>query len=156
MKSSLKIISGGQTGSDRAALEWALANGVPHGGWCPADRKAEDGHIPQQFQLTETRAATYAVRTRWNVRDSDGTVICSMNGRLKGGSVLTVETAERQGKPMLHLMVTEGANKCARRLDEFIKHNSIAILNIAGPRVSEEPGIGDFVKAVLSQARSFR
>jgi len=73
----LTFISGGQTGVDRAALEWAVANGIPHGGWCPKGRKAEDGTIPTQFQLKETANDDYSMRTRRNVHDSGGTVIFS-------------------------------------------------------------------------------
>ncbi|MGI8605082.1 MAG: YpsA SLOG family protein [Verrucomicrobiales bacterium] len=65
----IRIISGGQTGADRAALDWAIANGVPHGGWCPKGRLAEDGPIPDRYQLTETPTANYLQRNEWNVRD---------------------------------------------------------------------------------------
>ncbi len=75
---SLKIISGGQTGADRAALDWAIRNGIPHGGWCPKGRKAEDGPIEAKYQLQETPSSKYLQRTDWNARDSDGTVIFSV------------------------------------------------------------------------------
>jgi hypothetical protein len=149
-KPRLTIIAGGQTGADRAALEWALANGVPHGGWCPRDRKAEDGRIPSRFRLRETRSSTYAVRTRWNVRDSDGTVIFSGRRRLRGGTRRTVEAVRKLGKPWLHLPGSLGAARAARQLDAFIQRHRIAVLNVAGPRESEEPGIGRFVAAVLA------
>jgi hypothetical protein len=80
-----KIVSGGQTGADRAALDWAIFHDLPHGGWCPKGRKAEDGVIPDQYQLTETSSASYPQRTQWNVRDSDGTVIFTMTSKLFGG-----------------------------------------------------------------------
>jgi hypothetical protein len=152
----LKIISGGQTGVDRAALEWALSNGIPHGGWCPKGRKAEDGVIASQFQLTETGSENYFVRTRWNVRDADGTVIFSQNRKLTGGTRQTAEFAKQHGKPLLHLIPTLGANKAARQLERFLEEHGVAVLNVAGPRASEQPEIREFVKAVLSRAlRSF-
>jgi hypothetical protein len=155
MKARLKIISGGQTGVDRAALEWALANGVPHGGWCPKGRKAEDGVIPRRFRLKETGSGSYAVRTRWNVRDSNGTVIFSLRRQLAGGSRLTAATARKLGKPLLHLTAADGAAECARRLDAFIRDRGIAVLNVAGPRASEEAGASEWARAMLSRAKSF-
>ena len=81
----LKLISGAQTGADRAALDWAIFRDIPHGGWCPKGRKAEDGKIPPQYQLNETPSASYLQRTEWNVRDSDGTVIVMVAAELAGG-----------------------------------------------------------------------
>jgi len=80
-----KIVSGGQTGADRAALDWALAHGLPHGGWCPRGRKAEDGTIARHYRLTETPGDSYAQRTELNVRASDGTAILSLSRTLTGG-----------------------------------------------------------------------
>lgn len=151
MKRPFKILTGGQTGTDRAALEWALANGVPHDGWCPKDRKAEDGRIPSRFRLRETRSRTYAVRTRWNVRDSDGTVIFSRHRRLMGGSRRTMEAARKLGKPLLHLTGSMDVTEAAQRLNAFIRQHHITVLNVAGPRASEEPGIGEFVQTVLAR-----
>ena len=89
MTSLLKIVSGGQTGADRAGLDWAISMGIPHGGWCPRGRKAEDGVIPARYQLTETKSADYLTRTRWNVRDSNATVIFTLKPTLSGGSLRT-------------------------------------------------------------------
>ena len=111
MKSTLKIVAGGQTGVDRAALEWALANGIPHGGWCPKGRKAEDGVIPPQFQLRETGSDNYSIRTRRNVRDSGGTVIFSKSADLTGGTKETAEFAKEIGKPLLKLVSSAGKNR---------------------------------------------
>src|SRR5436189_4749506 len=91
-----KIISGGQTGADRAALDFALAHGLAHGGWCPRGRLAEDGALEERYELRETPDAEYAQRTEWNVRDSDGTVIFSIAAGLTGGSKLTAEFAAKQ------------------------------------------------------------
>ena len=96
----MKIISGGQTGVDRAALDAAIAAGFPIGGWCPKGRKAEDGVIDQRYALTETPLAGYAQRTEWNVRDSDGTLIFYRT-KIKGGTLLTLKTAERYGSSLL-------------------------------------------------------
>lgn len=152
MRARLKIISGGQTGVDRAALEWAVQNGVPHGGWCPKGRKAEDGVIPPQFQLKETGSDSYLIRTRRNVRDSGGTVTFSENAGLTGGTEDTATFAKEAGKPLLHLLSATGVNEAAERLIAFIEDNHVAVLNIAGPRASEEPSLGPFVKGVLSGA----
>ena len=152
MNRAFKIISGGQTGVDRAALKWALANHVPHGGWCPAGRKAEDGRIPVRFRLTPTRSRTYAVRTRWNVRDSDATVIVSVHRRLAGGSQRTARLARQLDRPLLHLTAALGVTDAARTLRTFLQRHKITRLNIAGPRASEEPDAGEFASAVLRQA----
>jgi len=81
-----KINSGSQTGADRAALDFAIEHGIPHGGWCPGGRKAEDGPIDSRHRLKETPSGDYVERTEWNVRDSDGTVVLSIAAVLKGGS----------------------------------------------------------------------
>ena len=152
MSSSLKIISGGQTGVDRAALEWALANRVPHGGWCPKGRLAEDGVIPERFQLKETGSDNSQIRTRRNVRDSGGTVIFSRSQELTGGTAETARFAKHIGKPLLHLLSSLPAAEAAARLKQFAHEHHIVVLNVAGPRQSEEPSLGDFVHAVLSAA----
>src|SRR6267142_1460190 len=98
-----RIVSGGQTGADRAALDFALASRIPIGGWVPKGRLAEDGRIPERYAgLVETESADPAVRTARNVRDSDGTLILS-HGPLDGGSLFTHREAVRTGRPALHL-----------------------------------------------------
>jgi len=148
----LKIISGGQTGVDRAALEWALAKRFPHGGWCPKGRRAEDGIIPPLFQLTETGSADPVIRTHRNVKDSDGTVIFSQGERLSGGTAETARFAREIGKPLLHLTADTKADAAARQLGAFLVEHGITALNVAGPRESEEPGVGPFVHVVLTLA----
>ena len=146
-----KIVSGGQTGADRMGLDWAIWHDVPHGGWCPKFRKAEDGTIPPQYLLTETAKSDYVQRTEWNVRDSDGTLIFSLSDKLSRGSAKTAFFAERHGKPFLH--VHPGLSyQPATDVLRFVQDHSIKVLNIAGTRGSKEPYIGKFVKKVLEEA----
>ena len=145
-----KIVSGGQTGADRAALDWALARGIECGGWCPEGRKAEDGRIPSKYPLVETPSDNYVQRTEWNVRDTEGTVIISIAQILSGGSKKTLEFALKHGKPCLH--IHSGVKDVGKRLLEFVVDNESKTLSVAGPRASKESGGGDFVKEVLDTA----
>ena len=145
------IVSGGQTGADRAALDWAMSRHLPHGGWCPQGRRAEDGRIDLRYRLKETPSEAYEQRTEWNVRDSDGTVIFTVGSELAGGSLLTRQMALRHGKPLLHLCRSEEHDH-PKRLVTWAEENRIAVLNVAGPRLSEEPLICDFVISVLGHA----
>ena len=144
-----KIVSGGQTGADRAALDCAIAHGLPHGGWCPKGRKAEDGSIAWRYQLKETPSSDYPQRTEWNVRDSDGTVIFSFGATLTGGPKKTAEFAKKHRRPWLHLSAKLHGDKAPEVLMKFIQEHQIKILNVAGPRASKEPMVGEVVKAVL-------
>ncbi len=133
-----KIVSGGQTGVDRAALDAALALGVPVGGWCPLDRKAEDGRIPDRYPVTETTSPSYKKRTKLNVQDSDGTLVLNI-GALDGGTLATVKIARELKQPCLVVKIEVGADVGA--ILEWLSRNSIRVLNVAGPRVSKRPGI---------------
>jgi Circularly permutated YpsA SLOG family len=133
----IKIVSGGQTGADRAALDWALKHNLPCGGWCPKGRKAEDGPIDSKYPLKETPSASYLQRTEWSVRDSDATVLFSIGRTLTVGSPKTMEFA-RKHKKSLHLH--HGVEDPAGKLRTFLKENSVEVLNVAGPRASKEPG----------------
>ena len=133
-----RLISGGQTGVDRAALAVALELGVPCGGWCPRGRRAEDGRIPAEFPLKECTSRNYAVRTRLNVEESDGTLILS-RGELTGGTALTESIARQLGKPCLVIDLV--AEFDAQPVEEWIAENRIRILNVAGPRESQQAGI---------------
>ena len=144
-----KIVSGGQTGADRAALDWAMENGIPLGGWCPKGRKAEDGAIPARYALQETPSANYLQRTEWNVRDSDATVIFTMREELSGGSKRTADFAQKHRKPWLHLSAVESVERCVERLVDFITQHSVRTLNVAGSRATKEPSVAEFVRAVL-------
>jgi hypothetical protein len=144
-----KIVSGGQTGADRAALDFALAHGIPHGGWCPSGRRAEDGPLENCYALRETPDEEYSQRTEWNVRDSDGTVVFSVAPALSGGSKLTAELAQRLGKPCLHVSESVHGAAGAQRLQEFVQRHHIRVLNVAGPRASNEPDVARFVLQTL-------
>ena len=136
-----KIISGGQTGADRAALDVAIKEGIPHGGWIPKGRKAEDGMLPDKYQLQEMSTASYPKRTEQNVLDSDGTLIVS-HGKLNGGSALTRKLAEKHKRPHIHLDMNKlSVNDAVDALRVWIGNNEIMILNVAGPRASKDPDI---------------
>ena len=132
-----KIISGGQTGADRAALDCAIEHGIPHGGWCPKGRLAEDCPIDARYQLQETPGSSYLQRTEWNVRDTDGTVIFSITPGLSGGSKKTLDLAKKRNKPVLHLSRHGGPASPETELLRFIRANRIMVLNVAGPRASK-------------------
>ena len=150
---SLTIVSGGQTGADRASLDFAMRAGLPHDGWCPRGRLAEDGRLDPRYELRETPSASYAERTEWNVRDSDATAIFTLKRELTGGTKLTAEFAAASGKPLVHLSADDlGPLEAAVKLKQFLAEHGVARLNIAGPRASQEPGIGDYVDAVLTIA----
>jgi hypothetical protein len=144
-----KLISGGQTGADRAAFDVAIKLNIPHGGWCPRGRLAEDGIIESSYELTETPRAEPVQRTEWNVRDSDGTVIFSISPKLGGGSAWTEAFARQYRKPSLHLSRKRDGEKAKEMLARFLVENKIQILNVAGSRHSEEPDVGDFVSQTL-------
>jgi hypothetical protein len=146
-----KIISGGQTGADRAALDFAIANGIPHGGWCPRGRLAEDEAIDARYELSETPSSNYAQRTEWNVRDSDATVIFSIRPWLTGGSRKTAQFARQYRKPWLQLSAQRDGRNAPKKLAEFLAKTPTAILNVAGPRASEAPRVAEFVSKILSK-----
>jgi len=146
-----KIVSGGQTGVDRAALEWALDAGIECGGWCPAGRIAEDGPIDGRFPLDETPGEGYSQRTEWNVRDSDGTVLFSKSPEITGGTKLTKKFASKWRRPCL-VIAEESSTNPETLLKAFIEEHFIETLNVAGPRESTEAGLTAFVREVLSGA----
>jgi len=151
MLDGLKIVSGGQTGADRAALDFAIHHGIAHGGWCPAGRLAEDGPIDACYQLKETPSRDSVQRTEWNVRDSDGTVVFSVATVLTDGSKKTVDFANEHNKPVLCISRQDGSASPEQALLRFIDCHGIKVLNIAGPRASKEPEVAAFVKAVLDK-----
>jgi hypothetical protein len=134
-----KIVSGGQTGVDRAALDVALELKISCGGWCPAGRRAEDGRLPDRYPLVETPSVDYRQRTEWNVRDSDGTLVLT-RGRPAGGTRLTIAVAKRLGKPCLVIDLNQSIDSAA--IKKWLEKHRTSILNVAGSRESEMPGIG--------------
>jgi hypothetical protein len=144
-----KIISGGQTGADRAALDWALEHQVPHGGWCPKGRKAEDGSVPAKYDLKETPSEDYAQRTEWNVRDSDLTVIFTEFPDLSGGSLLTAQMASKYRKAWIHL---PWGGDGIQQIKSFLEFHKPKVLNVAGPRASHDPDVERWVKKALDGA----
>ncbi len=136
-----KIISGGQTGVDRAALDVAIELGIPHGGWCPKGKWAEDGTISEKYQLKETSSTEPAERTKLNVRDSDGTLIIIKTEPVGEGSQLTIDEAKRLKKPLLVIDLSQ--KDLLISLRDWILQNNIRLLNVAGPRASQQAGIYD-------------
>lgn len=141
-----RIVSGGQTGVDRAALDAALERNIPCGGWCPRDRRAEDGPIAERYPLQETPSADYAERTEWNVRDSDGTLILAAEP-LSGGTALTREFAGQWNKPCL-VVDSRNADETATVV-QWLRGHEIRVLNLAGPRESMPPGVYETALAFL-------
>jgi predicted Rossmann fold nucleotide-binding protein DprA/Smf involved in DNA uptake len=133
----LKIVSGGQTGVDRAALDAALELGIPVGGWCPRRRIAEDGPIAARYPLRESASTDYAERTRLNVRDSDGTLVLFRKGD-SAGTEHTKTCAMAYGRP---LQTVDPERDNERLTAEWILENNIQVLNVAGPRESEDKGV---------------
>ena len=145
-----KLVSGGQTGVDRAALDVAAEQALPSGGWCPKGRLAEDGALDRRYPVKETPSADYSQRTEWNVRDSDGTLVLHQ-GRLSDGTSFTVNLASRYGRPHLVLDLTHQPEYAA--VVEWIEQHQVRILNVAGPRESGNPGI--YLEACLFLSQLF-
>ena len=136
-----KIVSGGQTGVDRAALDWAIQAGLRHGGWCPKGRRAEDGPIPARYNLDEAKSANYPERTRRNVRGCDATLILN-RGEMEGGTLETLRYAEVRSKPVLVVQLGDGIDpEELERVRHWLDAHAIHVLNVAGPRESKRPGI---------------
>lgn len=152
----LKIISGGQTGADRGALEGAIQAGVGHGGHCPRGRLSEDGSVPMRYTLDQTMSADYPERTRLNVLNSDGTLVIGLKAKLGRGTELTVEICQELGKPYLVLASAETPSEKAAKIREFVERHSVKVLNVAGSRESKQPGLfrhtRDTIKLVLGAA----
>src|SRR3984893_5365907 len=152
-----KIISGGQTGADRAAPDFAIEKGLEHGGYVPRGRKAEDGRIDDRYNLVELSTSSYPARTRRNIEESDGTVIFSLERLLSGGTKLTWEHANKLSKPVLHIynarkeriLNQDSLRLEIRALTDFLCSNKIEILNVAGPRESKEPGVYEWALTLL-------
>lgn len=146
-----KIVSGGQTGVDRAALDTALALDISCGGWCPLGRKAEDGALASHYPLNETPTGDYAQRTEWNVRDSDGTLVI-LCGEPEGGTKLTIDLAKQYGKPCCIVSIHDG--NWLKKVQSWLAQHRIRTLNVAGPRESKCPGIYQRALAMLRELLS--
>jgi hypothetical protein len=147
-----KIISGGQTGADQAALDAAIKLDIPHGGWIPKGKITESGPLPDKYQLNEMPTSSYPKRTVQNIIDSDGTLIVS-HGKLTGGSKLTRELAMENGKYWLHInLVKTSQFDAAVKINQWIADKHIEVLNVAGPRASKDSQI---YKAVIDILVSF-
>jgi Circularly permutated YpsA SLOG family len=132
------------------SLDFALEAGLDHGGYVPKGRKAEDGRIGDRYQLIELPGSSYPIRTKRNVRESDGTAIFSLRAELSGGSALTLTYARGVKKPVIHLHASDEVDPAAQ-LEAFIASNRIEVLNVAGPRESKGPGVYEFTLGVLSR-----
>ncbi|HEB78311.1 MAG TPA: hypothetical protein ENI90_07280 [Methylothermaceae bacterium] len=150
----VKIVSGGQTGVDRAALDTALELGLPCGGWCPAGRMAEDGPIPCRYPVRELAGAGYRQRTRANVADSDATLIIYFE-ELEGGTAATLHDCLELGKPFKLIDGAEIApRQGARAVDRFLRRHGIGVLNVAGPRASKSPRAYRYARELLTAVLS--
>ena len=137
-----KIISGGQTGVDRAALDVAMRLGMAYGGWIPKGRLTEEGPLPSHYQLEEMPTDAYADRTEKNVTESDGTLLIS-RGSPTGGTDYTRRMALKHGKQLLHIDLNLGQqpSDAASIIASWIEMGRIETLNVAGPRASNDPAI---------------
>jgi hypothetical protein len=153
-----KLVTGGQTGVDRGALDAALEAQLPAGGWCPADRAAEDGRVPERYPVTPLARGGYRARTLRNVQDSDGTAILAP-GALSGGTRLTLAFCQRHGKPVLVVDASRVREAdAAGELARFVAHHQIRTLNVAGPRASGWPEghtyARDTLRALFTRVRA--
>lgn len=146
----LKIISGGQTGVDRGALDAALACGVPCGGWCPEGRKAEDGVIPARYPVTELAGGDYGARTLKNVVDADATVMIYFEKRM-GGTLETQKACIHHHKPYLCIDATQHSpDQAAAKINTFYNASKAKVLNIAGPRSSAASRAQRYAEAAMT------
>lgn len=150
VKFPAKIISGGQTGADRAGLDFAIEMGLAHGGWCPRGRRSDDGTVPLKYQLVETPKFGYETRTEWNARDSDATVIFNLLPKSSAGTGATIQGCKRHNKPFL--LLRSGGDGAGDLLARFIGEHAPAVLNVAGHRSRLCPEIEQVVMAVLGRA----
>ena len=146
----IKIISGGQTGVDRAALDWAIEHNIDHGGWCPLNRHANDGPLASLYRLRETKSTGYSQRTRRNVQDADATLIL-IRGQLVGGSRLTKRIADELNKPVHVANLELDCHAQVEQVQSWLSMMPIGTLNIAGPSEERCDGIYHQVKEFLNK-----
>lgn len=151
----LWIVTGGQTGADRAAMDVALSMGLPLRGWCPKGRASESGRIEEVYPLQETGSDDPAVRTEMNVIDSDATLVLTI-GEARDGTPLTEQCAERHGRPMLRFEIGRSPSEAdVKTFRDWVGEHSVRVLNVAGPRESHSPGVvytraAEWLEALLS------
>ncbi len=158
-----KIISGGQTGADRGGLDSAMECGIPHGGWCPKGRRAEDGTIPERYNLVESASSNYLDRTEQNVIDSHATLVFS-HGRPTGGSLKTIEFCQKHHRPCLHVDLDSSRDDgaIARSIGSWFIGGGLQmagsptpppnpVVNVAGSRESKAPGIQERVGRIMTK-----
>ena len=147
-----KIVSGGQTGADQAALDVAIKLGISHGGWIPKGRITENGVLDANYRLKEMETANYNKRTEQNVIDSDGTLIIS-HGKLTGGSNYTREMVLHHSRPWLHIDLNKTMFfQAAKQIRAWLAEHEIDVLNVAGPRKSKDPAIYQAIADILETA----
>ncbi len=147
-----KIISGGQTGVDQGALDFALGMGLECGGWCPPGRQCETGRIPEKYPLKEVETVDYNERTRRNVLEADATLVITSGGRMEPGTRLTLEWARSHNRPCFHLDLKDPDEPERALLSEakiWLESIAIKVLNVAGNRESTVPGIGRITVLIL-------
>lgn len=145
-----KIISGGQTGADQAALDFAIENDISHGGWIPKGRMTEEGPLPDRYHLQEMPTKSYPKRTEKNILDSDGTLIVS-HGTVTGGTALTRKLAKKHTKLWLQIDPNKSSLiESSDYLQNWIPENNIQVMNVAGARASKDTKIYDAVKSLLT------
>jgi len=144
-----KIVSGGQTGVDQAALDVAIELDIPHGGWIQKGRNTENGILPERYRLMEMPTAGDCKSAEQIVLDSDGILIIS-HGKLKNGSALTLNLAKKHQRPWLHIDLNEiNAFEAAKTVNSWIFQHNIKILNVTGPQASKDPDIYQATKKIL-------
>lgn len=151
--SVMTIVTGGQTGVDRAALDAAIAANYSVGGACPAGRRAEDGPIPSRYPLRELASDSYETRTLQNVQDADGTLVLNV-GPLEDGTAQTVMMARSRGKPLLVLQLEEDID--VELVCGWLREHNIRILNVAGPRESKRPGVYERAQRFMAKLLALR
>ncbi|KPL14667.1 MAG: hypothetical protein AMS26_09910 [Bacteroides sp. SM23_62] len=140
----MKIISGGQTGADQGGLDFALKHGWPCGGWCPPARQCETGRIPGRYPVREVEAGDYNERTRRNIQDADATLVITQHGFMEEGTALTLAWCEKYSRPSFHFDISQPGlipPQDLADLSDWLKSNRINVLNVAGNRESNSPGI---------------
>lgn len=150
----MKIISGGQTGADQGGLDFALKHDWPCGGWCPTGRRCETGRIPGRYPVREVEAGDYNERTRRNILDADATLVITQHGFMEEGTGLTLAWCEQYDRPSFHFDITHpGMIRPQDLADLFswVKNNKIEVLNVAGNRESNSPGIQAYTLTLLER-----